>query len=185
MPRRWRWNSPHELRIAEVAELVGVNWLEISGKFDVHLLSRETAYAAFLVLKITENAFGFTHYPVELMVKVEGNVCKNDAFLLPTENERRMYEKRVEMLKEQRKYTLLHADMLKMYRMFKSREVIGGRQIPVARNDGWMEIEMGEFFVGKRGRGVVEMSLMEIKGGHSKGGLIIQGIEIRPKNQRA
>ncbi|KAL5997043.1 hypothetical protein ACLOJK_007971 [Asimina triloba] len=92
--------------IGEVAELLGVNWLEISGKFHIHLLSSKATYAAFLVLKFTEDALGLDQYPVELMVKVEGNVCKNDAFLLPTDRERQMYQKKVRILAEQQKILL-------------------------------------------------------------------------------
>ena len=54
-------------------------------------------------------------------------------------------------------------------------------QIPRARDDGWMEIEMGEFLnddyeesVRFRFRQVTEMNW--------KWGLIVQGIEFRPKN---
>ncbi|THU52025.1 hypothetical protein C4D60_Mb06t37250 [Musa balbisiana] len=50
-----------------------------------------------------------------------------------------------------------------------------------ARDDGWMEAELGEFYNEEGEDGEVEMSLMEVKGGHWKKGLIIQGIEIRPK----
>ncbi|CAK9165161.1 unnamed protein product [Ilex paraguariensis] len=53
--------------------------------------------------------------------------------------------------------------------------------IPRLRGDGWMEIELGQY-VNKGGQdGELEMSLMEVKGGHWKSGLIIQGLEIRPK----
>lgn len=50
-----------------------------------------------------------------------------------------------------------------------------------ARDDGWMEAELGEFYIDEGEDGEVEMSLMEVRGGHWKKGLIIQGIEIRPK----
>eukprot|EP00268_Persea_americana_P013745 TRINITY_DN16107_c0_g1_i1.p1 TRINITY_DN16107_c0_g1~~TRINITY_DN16107_c0_g1_i1.p1 ORF type:complete len:181 (-),score=47.55 TRINITY_DN16107_c0_g1_i1:219-761(-) len=51
-------------------------------------------------------------------------------------------------------------------------------QVPQARSDGWLEIEMGEFF-NDGGDGVVEMSFKEVRGGHWKSGLIIGGMEIR------
>jgi hypothetical protein len=44
-----------------------------------------------------------------------------------------------------------------------------------------LEIELGEFFSGENDE-EVKMSLMEVKGHHLKGGLIIEGIEIRPKH---
>ncbi|KAH7669776.1 Phloem protein 2-like protein [Dioscorea alata] len=51
----------------------------------------------------------------------------------------------------------------------------------VSREDGWMEIELGEFDTECGDDGEVEMKLMEIKGGHWKRCLIVQGIEIRPR----
>ncbi|KAJ3673316.1 hypothetical protein LUZ60_006690 [Juncus effusus] len=51
---------------------------------------------------------------------------------------------------------------------------------PNVRGDGWREAEMGEFRCENGEEGEVMMRLMG-KGGHWKSGLIIQGIEIRPK----
>ncbi|KAE8684089.1 F-box protein PP2-B15 [Hibiscus syriacus] len=50
------------------------------------------------------------------------------------------------------------------------------------REDGWMAMELGDFFSGDKDE-VVKMSLMEIKGCHLKAGLVIEGIEFRPKLQ--
>ncbi|KAK7269089.1 hypothetical protein RIF29_21805 [Crotalaria pallida] len=55
-----------------------------------------------------------------------------------------------------------------------------GLQRPNLRSDGWLEIKMGEFFNSGL-ENEVQMSVMEIKGGHWKRGLIIEGIEVRPK----
>ncbi|KAI3469952.1 hypothetical protein Pfo_026615 [Paulownia fortunei] len=55
------------------------------------------------------------------------------------------------------------------------------------RADGWMEIELGEFYVGLGGNGEVQVQLLEMSG-FGKSGLIIEGIEFRPlegkKNRR-
>jgi len=40
---------------------------------------------------------------------------------------------------------------------------------------------MGEFFNSDLEDEVVEMGVLEIKGGQHKGGFILEGIEIRPK----
>ncbi|PIA36203.1 hypothetical protein AQUCO_03400250v1 [Aquilegia coerulea] len=53
-------------------------------------------------------------------------------------------------------------------------------QFPSHRKDGWMEIEMGEFYNEQGHDGEVQMTLKEIKG-FLKAGLIVQGIELRPK----
>lgn len=44
-----------------------------------------------------------------------------------------------------------------------------------------MEAEMGEFYNEDGEDEEVVMSWMEVKGGHWKKGLIVEGIEIRPK----
>ncbi|KAF2316825.1 hypothetical protein GH714_042166 [Hevea brasiliensis] len=51
---------------------------------------------------------------------------------------------------------------------------------PYRRSDGWLEIELGEYFnqCGNDGE-VLEISAMEVN--DEKSGLIVQGIEIRPK----
>jgi hypothetical protein len=53
--------------------------------------------------------------------------------------------------------------------------------LPRKRNDDWMELELGEFYNEEGNDGDVSVSLMETKGGYSKGGLVVWGIEIRGK----
>ncbi|TXG68562.1 hypothetical protein EZV62_003497 [Acer yangbiense] len=50
------------------------------------------------------------------------------------------------------------------------------------RGDGWMEIEMGEFFNEHGADGVVVCSLFDFDRFSPKGGLIVEGIQLRPKN---
>ncbi|RWR96599.1 putative F-box protein PP2-B12 [Cinnamomum micranthum f. kanehirae] len=68
-----------------------------------------------------------------------------------------------------------------MWRSSQSVSNRGDGQVPQARSDGWMEIEMGEFFNDEGEEGDIEMSLMEVKGGQ-KSGLIVEGIEMRPSH---
>lgn len=57
-------------------------------------------------------------------------------------------------------------------------------EMPDERDDGWMEIEMGEFFVEKEeDEREVEFLLLETKGLSAKGGLIVEGYEVRPKHR--
>ena len=55
-------------------------------------------------------------------------------------------------------------------------------QLPYEREDGWMEIKMGEIFIDLDDDGKVEMQFKEVEMLKEKSGLIIQGIELRPKN---
>ncbi|KAH6772531.1 hypothetical protein C2S51_010935, partial [Perilla frutescens var. frutescens] len=48
------------------------------------------------------------------------------------------------------------------------------------RGDGWLEVEVGEFYNHGSEREVI-MEFGEIKGDHLKGGLLIEGIQLRPK----
>ncbi|KAG8372767.1 hypothetical protein BUALT_Bualt12G0101100 [Buddleja alternifolia] len=56
-----------------------------------------------------------------------------------------------------------------------------GEGVPVRRGDGWMEIEMGNIYNDEGGDGEVEARLIEIWELHGKSGLIVEGIEFRPK----
>ena len=53
---------------------------------------------------------------------------------------------------------------------------------PPESSDGWMKMELGEFFCDDGEEGEVVFSLMEIKGGHWKRGLMLEGIELRPSS---
>lgn len=52
-------------------------------------------------------------------------------------------------------------------------------RVPSKRDDGWMEIELGEFLCGEADE-EVKVSVREV-GYQLKGGLIVEGIEVRPK----
>ncbi|CAK7336244.1 unnamed protein product [Dovyalis caffra] len=54
-------------------------------------------------------------------------------------------------------------------------------QLPQERGDGWMEVEMGEFFNENGDDGMVVSSLREVDNYITKHGLIVEGIEFRPK----
>ena len=54
------------------------------------------------------------------------------------------------------------------------------------KREGWMEVELGDFFnVGgeKEKEKEVEIGVYEVKSGGWKAGILVQGIEIRPKHK--
>ncbi|XP_042988783.1 F-box protein At2g02240-like [Carya illinoinensis] len=57
-------------------------------------------------------------------------------------------------------------------------------RFPSKREDMWMEIEMGEFFNHGQDSRVVDMRLGEFEFLNWKSGLVIHGIELRPKEKR-
>ena len=62
----------------------------------------------------------------------------------------------------------------------RENKELDGLKYPRERVDGWLKTELGEFFNGSReDHGELEMSILEVKGGDWKGGLILQEIEIK------
>ncbi|XP_059439537.1 putative F-box protein PP2-B12 [Corylus avellana] len=177
-PFYWRWTSLPDARFAEVAELVNVCWLEIRGKINACMLSPGTLYTAYLVFKVTTGSFGFENQPVEVAVGVggsEGHKRTRSVFLDMERGRRQRYQ----IVPAARRGGPFHRHRC----LPQSIEEADIGECPKERGDGWLEIELGEFFNGgdDDDDGEVEMSVLEVKGGNWKGGLIVQGFEIRPK----
>ncbi|XP_076935384.1 putative F-box protein PP2-B12 [Bidens hawaiensis] len=178
-PRYWRWISLPESRFNEVAELISVCWFQVHGRISTSMLSPNTLYVAYIVFKSTSETHGFDYQPAEASVGISGLQSHTQAVFLDPEGEPR------------RRYPVVPRRRMGMYHM--GRGHVPNVVPPVGpivngpgqkqREDGWMEIELGEYFVkGVDQEGELEMSLTEVKGGNWKGGLLIQGIEIRPKH---
>ncbi|RZC63491.1 hypothetical protein C5167_025276 [Papaver somniferum] len=150
-PHHWYWRGYPGSRFAEVAELKWSCWLEIRGKLETRLLSPETFYAAYLVLKFKQDVYGFDDEPIKAKVEVVGGAGGD------TSQERLIY-----------------------------LSPNGGKDQYVARKrgDGWMEVEMGHFYneggPDNEG-GEVHMSVIETENLEAKYGIIVQGMELRPK----
>lgn len=185
-PRYWRWISLPESRFSEVAELVDVCWLEIRGKINTSMLSPDTTYAAFFVFKSTAGAQGFEYQPAEVAVGISGGESKTQRVFLDPEGGKRL------------RYQIVprHSGVLRRGFSIGNRwrqraladqgresELNGesDRKYPKPRGDGWMEIELGGYFNQGGEDRELEMSVLEVEGGGWKSGLIVQGIEIRPK----
>ncbi|CDP17217.1 unnamed protein product [Coffea canephora] len=162
----WCWKSLTESRFAEAAELKTTNRIEIEGKIRTQMLSPNTTYGAHLIMKISSQSFGLDSIPSEISVNVGDNVVTNTACLRPKDETKQQMQ------------SLFCANRMQMLKM---RVNEGDERLPVERKDGWMEISLGEFFSGEVDEEIT-MSLMEIKGHQLKGGLIIEGIEVRPKS---
>ncbi|KAI7747559.1 hypothetical protein M8C21_012071 [Ambrosia artemisiifolia] len=164
-PRYWKWISVPESRI------------------NTSLLSTDTQYAAYLVFKSAPHTYGFEYHPVEVSVGLSGVESQNESqiktvFLEPEACERYRGDEYERSLPGRRRM-----GVFSRLRGLASRANATPPQIgPKRRQDGWLEIELGEFYNGKGQEGELEMSMMEVKGGNWKGGLIIQGIEVRPKS---
>ncbi|GAB4835777.1 hypothetical protein Ancab_000687 [Ancistrocladus abbreviatus] len=164
VPMYWSWKSIPESRFAQVAELRSTYWLEIHCKVKTLMLSPNTNYGAYLIFNVSERSYGIDTMPVETCIKVDHQVCYNTAFLRQSDSNKQQIE---ELMYVNRTLMLV------------SRVNQGDWRVPRGREDGWLEVELGQFFSGD-GDEEVKMSLMEVKGCHLKGGLIIEGIEVRP-----
>lgn len=175
-PRYWRWTALPEARFPEVAELICVCWLEIRGKISTSMLSPSTLYTAYLVFKVTSASYGLEDLPVEATVGVVGSEVQKRTVYLDAERGRSQRYQIVPW-----RIGAFNRTRLVGSQAPRPRENEEGKY-PKERGDGWLEIELGEFFNGG-GEGEVEMSVLEVEGGAWKGGLIVQGIEIRPKER--
>ncbi|KAD5317922.1 hypothetical protein E3N88_17868 [Mikania micrantha] len=139
--------------------------MEIEGTIQTQDLSPNILYAAYIIIKISDHSFGLDSIPCETSITNATCSVTNTAYLCAVDEQKQQLKSLFFMNRTQ---------------MMEKLVVKGEAQRPSKRGDGWMEIELGEFFVGEKNEGV-KMSLMEVKGHQLKGGLIIEGIEVRPK----
>ncbi|KAL8122028.1 putative F-box protein PP2-B12 [Apium graveolens] len=168
-PYFWRWTSLPESRFSEVAELQCVCWLEIRGKIATRMLSNKTNYSAYLVFKAKTECFGLD-YASESIVK----------FIGAREGEGEVGEVRAVHVVPPK---VTHGRAGHNIGQADSQVTKENVRLPCKRRDGWMEIELGEFYNdhGNDNNAEVEAALVATKMQNWKGGLIIEGIEFRPK----
>ncbi|KAK4482535.1 hypothetical protein RD792_009694 [Penstemon davidsonii] len=154
--RYWKWTSSQESRFSEVAELKRLTWLEIHGIMQAQMLPPNTNYTAYLVFKLTKHHYGLDCSSKAIINFEEsrdeiGEGETSNVYIVPQGSSRRE--------------PIRHVD---------------GR-VSQNRFDGWMEIELGSFFVdGEEGYfHYIHMRLLSMYGW--KKGLIVEGIEVRPK----
>ncbi|GJM87210.1 hypothetical protein PR202_ga03142 [Eleusine coracana subsp. coracana] len=122
-PFYWRWIPITGCSFSEAAELRSVCWLEILGKIDSKMLSKNSTYSVYLVFKVAGEAYGLQH--------PEQNTS-------PTRRSRLKIPQDVLLPKER-------ADGWKEVELgvFRNDEGEDGEGIWA---DGWKELELGEFF---------------------------------------
>ncbi|XP_027934320.1 putative F-box protein PP2-B12 [Vigna unguiculata] len=191
-PRYWGWTSLPDARFSEVAELVSVCWLEIRGWINTGMLSPKTLYGAYLVFKPSPaGIFGFDYQSVEVSVGIAGGEASKRTVFLDAERGRRLrYQivpRRAGIFNRARFLTSVetppaqHNSNINNNNNSSNNNNSVDLQYPKERGDGWMEVELGDFFNDGEDDKEVEMGVCEIKSGDWKGGLFLQGIEIRPK----
>ncbi|GAA0164234.1 hypothetical protein LIER_39743 [Lithospermum erythrorhizon] len=172
-PNHWSWITIPESRFDEVAELKTISNLEIEGRIKTQALSPSTKYGAFLIIKVSHKSFGLDSIPSEISLKIGDLVVKRSAYLCGKD------------VKKQQMEVLFYKNRLQMLNnRLNHQGFIWEEKQACERLDGWMKIEVGEFFTGfddACNDKELQIRLTEVKGQHLKGGLIIEGIEVRPK----
>lgn len=179
-PTYWKWISLPDSRFPEVAELISVCWFEIRGMIDTGMLSPMTRYKAYLVFKTTMSVYGFEYQPVEVIVGLVGSEASKRTVYVDIERER-----------QHRQWIRPRSFGIFQHRLRGIRlpdyvpPAPRGNmdQHPKERGDGWSEVDLGEFFNVEGKDGELEISILQTAG-HWKGGLVIQGIEIRPLSSK-
>lgn len=159
-PKYWTFTSMEESRFQEVAKLIDVCWLEIRGKIKASMLSPSTIYVAYLVYKMSQDYYGFNSLPVNVSVGTTKDNTNTGIVSLDTRGNSR------------RRRSLFSRWLSVMPMIY---------ECPKQRRDDWLEVEIGEFYIQGDEDGDVEMALWEVEAGNRKCGLLVQGIEIRPK----
>lgn len=130
------------------------------------MLSPKTVYGAYLIVKFAERAYGLDNLPSEVSVQV-GNIRSQGQVYLSRNERKKQPSKQL--------HSLDHVEG------FRKRLFQGEKEALFKRKDGWVEIELGSFY-NDGNYEEVNMSLKEVKGHHLKGGIIVEGIELRPKD---
>ncbi|KAL1548367.1 F-box protein PP2-B1-like [Salvia divinorum] len=181
----WYWDlAPHpDSRFAEVALLKEVFWLEIRGSINTRMLSSDTVYGCYLVFKLDPDHYGLESANAFVRFTNDGVGDDNERGAI-LEHFRR------EDARDHHSQTgrapvrigdgLTEIAEVHLQRPKRSRQRESGR-VAVGRGDGWREVELGSFYNDRGDDGVVETWLLGKEGYAGKSGLIIQGIEFRPK----
>ncbi|KFK35520.1 hypothetical protein AALP_AA4G001600 [Arabis alpina] len=166
----WSWSNVSDSRFSESAELITTDRLEIKGKIQTGILSTNTRYGAYLIVKVTKHAYGLDLVPAETSIKSKnGQIYKNTTYLCCVDEKKQQMKRLFYGHREEQMATTVQA--------------VGGDQKkrePKGRDNGWMEIELGEFETREGEDDEITMSLTEVKGYQLKGGIVIDGIEVRP-----
>ncbi|XP_057809658.1 F-box protein PP2-B10-like isoform X1 [Salvia miltiorrhiza] len=184
-PQYWDLVSDKNSRFSKVAVLKSVCWLEIQGTIDTRMLSSNTIYGAYLVFKLDDRkAYGlksanaFVRFTED---KVDGGDTRN-AILhhFNQENARNRHRRRTRKAPVRIGDGLTEIVAVHLQAATGSQQQHSGR-VAVRRSDEWMEVELGSFYRDGGDDGTVETWLLGTEGRQWKSGLIVQGIEFRPK----
>lgn len=159
-PEYWRWIPRQDSRFAACAELLAVCWLDISGRIASRVLSGNTRYAAYLVFKMDDDSYGLDSPLQVASVSVGEDTSTHPIRLQSSTGDQENDDTQEE-----------------------GAAAAPPPRLPHERPDGWMEVELGDWYNHGCEDLQVCASVKETRyGGNWKKGLILQGLEIRPKS---
>ncbi|CAM0913815.1 unnamed protein product [Alopecurus aequalis] len=153
-------------RFLEAAKLLGVWWLEIRGKINSMMLSHNLTYAAYMVFKLADDGFDLLDFPFQEASVSAGSDSKRQVCL---QSYMEVGDDGVPL-----KHILTSSDPTYHHPEVPLTDDI---ILPRKRADGWIEVELGDFYNEEGYNDEVSFRLIETK--EWKHGLVVWGIEIR------
>lgn len=152
-----------------MAQLLNGHWVEVHGKIESQILTPKTKYAAYFVFKLDGASRDFRHPAKETSVKIRAHESKYTICVEPRKCD-------VNPRTFCRRSSFIHGVVTFFANPYC--EDYWESSIPSTRTDGWMEIELGWFFIENGDDGEAQL---HFRGGRWRSGLTILGIEVRPK----
>ncbi|CAM0913816.1 unnamed protein product [Alopecurus aequalis] len=171
-PDYWEWidlgceEVKSNKRFLEAAKLLGVWWLEIRGKINSMMLSHNLTYAAYMVFKLADDGFDLLDFPFQEASVSAGSDSKRQVCL---QSYMEVGDDGVPL-----KHILTSSDPTYHHPEVPLTDDI---ILPRKRADGWIEVELGDFYNEEGYNDEVSFRLIETK--EWKHGLVVWGIEIR------
>ncbi|KAF3341148.1 putative F-box protein PP2-B12 [Carex littledalei] len=171
----WRRISLPDSRFSHVVVRIIPSRLHIVGKINSKSLSSKTRYGAYLVYKLIETN-GDIFFPIGRMrqqtsVTVGRHIRKNTVYLEP-------FYAKYTSAKDRLALTNYTLKVLDEKPEFDNNNEISANE----RDDGWIEVGLGAFYIDKDEDREVEMKLQSVEGSLLENQIIVHGIEIRPKH---
>ncbi|EOA25548.1 hypothetical protein CARUB_v10018893mg [Capsella rubella] len=150
----WQWIKLAESSFEKVPELLNVCAFEMDGSMSTQILSLGTHYAVYIVYKIKDERHGLRDLPIQVGVGLKGQ--------------------------EMRKRFICFDESTDKFKKWPKKELMKSKK----RGDGWIEAEIGDFFNegGLMCYDEIDVSIVDVAPRpNPKRGLVIEGIEFRPK----
>ncbi|KAL2940258.1 putative F-box protein PP2-B12 [Bienertia sinuspersici] len=173
----WRWKLPlPKSRFLEVAELLGVEELHVTGRISTKLLSLNTTYRMHFSFILERVSCGFDIYPVRVFVS---RIDTNGAYLTDRHDSSKTFY--LKAPKEGAKGDMFNdakgKDTYNTFDDIEHEDTFDHGSV----TRRWLKIDMGKYFhKGDNDVAMLEMTIMGTELGLRKYGLVVHAIELQP-----